>query len=184
MDVAFFRWSFYCKHKNNNKFQRANATTIRVCCKWIHPTIGYKRDDHGTYKHAHGSWIPCSVSRVRSKTMKTLSVLHYVIKVTLHYLMYHRIEIHSALELSRTALLGCPLTIERVSFTFTSKGKREFVPRDQVSPSLAVLCPLFSSFTQFFIRKNCFELFLSIHFLFWEILNLNLTFAVCRIREV
>ena len=184
MDVAFFRWSFYCKHKNNNKFQRANATTIRVCCKWIHPTIGYKRDDHGTYKHAHGSWIPWSVSRVRSKTMKTLSVLHYVIKVTLHYLMYHRIEIHSALELSRTALLGCPLTIERVSFTFTSKGKREFVPRDQVSPSLAVLCPLFSGFTQFFIRKNCFELFLSIHFLFWEILNLNLTFAVCRIREV
>ena len=127
---------------------------------------------------------PWSVSRVRSKTKKAPSVLHYVIKVTLHYLMYHRIEIHSALELSRTALLGCPLTIERVSFTFTSNGKREFVPRDQVSPLLAVLCPLFSSFTQFFIRKNYFELFLSVHFLFWEILNLNLTFAVCRIREV
>ena len=26
-------------------------------------------------------------------------------------------------------------------------------------------------------------LYLSTHFLFWEILNLNLTFAVCRIRE-
>ena len=32
----------------------------------------------------------------------------------------------------------------------------------------------------FFIHKNCFELFLSVHFLFWEIFNLlNLTFAVC-----
>ena len=33
------------------------------------------------------------------------SVLHYVIKVTLHYYMLHRFEIHSALELSRTSLL-------------------------------------------------------------------------------
>ena len=31
---------------------------------------------------------------------------------------------------------------------------------------------------QFFIHKNCFELLLSAHFLLWEILNLNLTFAV------
>ena len=29
-----------------------------------------------------------------------------------------------------------------------------------------------------FVNKNCFELFLSAHFLFWENLNLNLTFAV------
>ena len=40
-----------------------------------------------------------------------------------------------------------------------------------------------NSFTQFFIYNNCFELFLSAHFVFWEILNLNLAFAVCRIRE-
>ena len=31
---------------------------------------------------------------------------------------------------------------------------------------------------QFFIHENGFELFLSAHFLFWEILNLSLTFAV------
>ena len=36
-----------------------------------------------------------------------------------------------------------------------------------------------SSFTQFCIHKNRFEPFLSAHFLFWEILNLNLTFAFC-----
>ena len=33
------------------------------------------------------------------------SVLHYVIKVTLHYLTLHRFETHSALELSRTCSL-------------------------------------------------------------------------------
>ena len=35
-----------------------------------------------------------------------------------------------------------------------------------------------SSFTQFFIHNNCFEFFLFARFLFWEILNLNVTFAV------
>ena len=51
-------------------------------------------------------------------------------------------------------------------------------------PVLVIHCSLFlhinniSSFMQLFIRKNCFELFLSAHFLFWEILNLNLTFAI------
>ena len=44
------------------------------------------------------------------------SVLHYVIKVTLHYLMLHRFEIHSALELSRTALLGCRLLVGNQNF--------------------------------------------------------------------
>ena len=34
-----------------------------------------------------------------------------------------------------------------------------------------------SSFTQFYIHTNCFGLFLSAHFQFWEILNLNLTFV-------
>ena len=32
---------------------------------------------------------------------------------------------------------------ERLSITFTSNGKREFVPRDQVSPLLVVYCFLF-----------------------------------------
>ena len=33
-----------------------------------------------------------------------------------------------------------------------------------------------------FVYNNCFGLFLAARFLFWEILNLNLTFAVCRKR--
>ena len=36
-----------------------------------------------------------------------------VIKVTLHYLMLHHFESHSALELSHTDLLGCRLTSSR-----------------------------------------------------------------------
>ena len=40
------------------------------------------------------SCILCFVSRVRSKTMHSL-FLHYVMKVTLHYLMLHRFEIQA-----------------------------------------------------------------------------------------
>ena len=36
------------------------------------------------------------------------------------------------------------------------------------------------SVSHYFIYKNCFGLFLSAYFLFLEILNLNLPFAVCR----
>ena len=73
------------------------------------------------------------------------------------------------------------MTLERWSITFTSKGKREFVPRDQVSPLLVVTI-YFSTHklvvSRNFFRKNCFEHFLSANLLFWEILNLNLTLAV------
>ena len=34
-------------------------------------------------------------------------------------------------------------TIERLSITFTSNGKREFLPRDQVSSLIVVCCLLF-----------------------------------------
>ena len=54
-------------------------------------------------------------------------------------------------------------------------------------PSFTVTCcllfiisthKLVTSSNLFFIVKNCFELSLSAHFKFWEILNLNLTFSV------
>ena len=47
---------------------------------------------------------------------------------------------------------------KKLTTTYKSNGKREFLPR-------------------LFIQENCFELFLSGHFLSWEILNLSLTFA-------
>ena len=60
------------------------------------------------------------------------------------------------------------------------KRKREFAPRDQVSLLLVVSCSLFL-FTQFSSIRVVWTV-LSAHFLFWEILNLNLTFAVCRLK--
>ena len=56
---------------------------------------------------------------------------------------------------------------------FTSNGKYEFVPHDQVSPLLVAYCSKsfimhIKYFFQFFLHKNiyCSELFLSAHFLF------------------
>ena len=40
---------------------------------------------------------------------RVFSVLHYIMKVTAHYLMLCHFEIHSALELLRMSLLGCRL---------------------------------------------------------------------------
>ena len=58
----------------------------------IHPKIGWRRYEHRTHKRTRGSWILCSVSRVRPQN-NAFSVLHYVIKVTLHFYMFHRFEI-------------------------------------------------------------------------------------------
>ena len=67
---------------------------------------------------------------------------------------------------------------------FTPNGKREFVPRDQVFLLLVVYCLLLLLKNKFFharfIHKNCSGQFLFSYFLFWEILNLNPTLAVCR----
>ena len=46
-----------------------------------------------------------------------------------HHLVVARLTIHSRLE--------------RLNITFTSNGRREFVPRDQVSPLLVVYCLLY-----------------------------------------
>ena len=53
-------------------------------------------------------------------------------------------------------------------------NRREFAPRGQVFPChvLIIFSTQISCFTQFFIHKDCFQMFLSAHFLFWEILNL------------
>ena len=94
-----------------------NATAVRKWRKWIHLTTGWRRDEHGTHKHAHGSWTLCSVSRVRSKTMHSVCISHksyLTLPGLLHYLVLHRFKIHSVSELSRTALLGCRLAASRL----------------------------------------------------------------------
>ena len=77
--------------------------------------------------------------------------------------------------------------IERQRVTFKPKSKRQFVPRDQDFSLIVVYCLLLllknKQFHASFTHKNCSEQFLSAYFLFWEILYLNLTFAVCRKRD-
>ena len=76
---------------------------------------------------------------------------------------------------------------ERLRATFTPNSKREFVPRDQDFSFIVVYCLLLllknKQFHASFTHKNCSEQFLSAYFLFWEILILNLKFAVCRKRD-
>ena len=78
----------------------------------IHPTIGWRRDEHGTHKHAHGSWILWSVSRVCSKTMHSLPcITSWLPYITLCYIDS---RFFLPLEQSRTALLGCRLAVSRL----------------------------------------------------------------------
>ena len=74
----------------------------------------------------------------------------------------------------------------RFRVTFTPEGNGIFVPRDQVSLSIVVyfLSLLHKNkwFIISFIHKNCLGQFNLFIFYCWEILNLNLTFVVCRKR--
>ena len=63
--------------------------------------------------HFHPA-LPRSFRATAILELGVFSVLYYVLKVTLHYLMLYRSEIHSALELSRTALLDCCLAASRL----------------------------------------------------------------------
>ena len=62
------------------------------------------------------------------------------------------------------------LGFSKLNITLTSYGKREFVPRDQVSSLLVVYSSLFLHIILVVsgncFHKNCFELFLSAYFLF------------------
>ena len=73
--------------------------------------------------------------------------------------------------------------LERLRFTFTPNGRREFVTRDQAFPLFSVYSLLLlhknKKFYASFNHRNRSGLFLSPYFLFWEILNFSLTFAVC-----
>ena len=81
----------------------------------IHPTNGWGRDEHGTHKHAHGWGILWSVSRVRSKTIHSLScITSWLPYITLCYIDS---RFFLPLEQSRTALLGFHLAAARWQLT-------------------------------------------------------------------
>ena len=81
-----------------------------------------------------------------------------------------------------TSFPGLRERIERLKFTFTPNRKREFVARDQVFPYFPFTVYYFytkiSSFIPVLSLRIFLDCFLSAYFLFWEILNLNLTFTV------
>ena len=96
---------FFLGHAIKNSSGQMRQISRRM--EMIHPTIGWRRDEHGTHKHAHGSWILWSVSRVRSKTMHSLScITSWLPYITLCYIDS---RFFLPLEQSRTALLGCRL---------------------------------------------------------------------------
>ena len=64
----------------------------------------------GPHKDAHGSWILFYITC--SLVNNAFSVLHYVIKVTLHYLTFHRFGIHSTGLVPRS-LLSCRVEAAR-----------------------------------------------------------------------
>ena len=94
--------------KNSSRQMRQISRRMEM----IHPTIGWRRDEHGTHKHAHGSWILWSVSRVRSKTMHSLScITSWLPYITLCYIDS---RFFLPLEQSRTALFGCRLAVSEL----------------------------------------------------------------------
>ena len=78
----------------------------------------------------------------------------------------------------------CDYSIVRLRFTFTPNGKREFVPRDQVFPSIVVYCLLLlhknKKFHASFIRRIVLDSFIC---LFSILRNSQLESDVCRKRE-
>ena len=73
--------------------QRANATAIRVWCKWIHPTISWRRDEQGTHKHTR--LVDSVLYHVFvSKQCILCSALRHKGYLTLAYTL-HRFGIHS-----------------------------------------------------------------------------------------
>ena len=97
-DTKHFAALLFCLAACNKKFQRANAQISRRM-KMIHRLLVEEGMSTG-----HGSWILWSVSRVRSKTMHSLSC----ITIWLSYitLCYIDSSFFRPLEQSRTALLA------------------------------------------------------------------------------
>ena len=80
----------------------------------IHPTIGWRRDEHGTHKHTH-TRLMGSVSHIRSKQCILCSELHHKCCLTLKY---DGTIAHGPIRLLRHSLVssrGCSLAI-----TFTN----------------------------------------------------------------
>ena len=105
------------------KCQRAKILSIGArAFKVSHVSVIYRHVTHSSHKsyltlpYVTSLRVHSALELLRTCSLETnaFSVLHYVIKITLHCLMLHRFEIHSTLELLRTAFLFCRLAVSRL----------------------------------------------------------------------
>ena len=107
--VAFARWNFllFLSLKTIKKNSSKKCYSYTRMLQMNPPDDSSRRNEHGIHKHAHGSWILCSVSLARLKTMHSLfCITSWLPYVTLGYI---NLRFFLCLEQSRTALLGCHL---------------------------------------------------------------------------
>ena len=111
----------------NKKFQWAKKMWQRLSrIEMNYPTISWRRDEHGTHKHAHSSWILWSASRVCLKTMHSLfCITSWLPYITLCYIDS---KIFSAPgTIMHGSLWGCSLAINRMISIDPSSLKRKIL---------------------------------------------------------
>ena len=121
---------FFLGHAIKNSSGQMRQISRRM--EMIHPTIGWRRDEHGTHKHAHGSWILWSVSRVRSKTMHSLfCITSWLPYITLCFIDSRFFSApgkiaHGSMRLPPRSLAssrGCSLAIINIGLQYTMRDK-------------------------------------------------------------
>ena len=138
---------FFLGHAIKNSSGQMRQISRRM--EIIHPKIGWRRDEHGTHKHAHGSWILWSVSRVRSKTLSSLScITSWLPYITLCYIDS---RFFLPLEQSRTALLGCRLAASRLReparWQWTFHTLYIYLCTPYLHPSYTSFSPIYTLYT-------------------------------------
>ena len=63
---------YYFSQRHAIKNSSGQMRQISHMIEMIQPTIGWRRNERGTHKNTHGSWILWSVLRVRLRTMHSL----------------------------------------------------------------------------------------------------------------
>ena len=144
--------------------QRANATAIRVWCKWIHPTIGWRRDE--THKHAHGSWILFYITC--SLVNNAFSVLYYVMKVTLHYLTRDIDSGFILLETFAHGFSGCRLAASSLVASRLLVGNYVQLLKVVFKMSIRIQFIFVTTTGHTFPTKNCCSFFFLIKIMFTE----------------
>ena len=118
ISLRYYFFLAACLHAIKNSNEQMRQISLRM--EMIHPTIGWRWDEHRTHKQAQGSWILWSVSCAISKTMHSPScIMSWVPYTTLCYIDSRFFSApgtmaHSSIRLlprSLTSLRGCSLAI-------------------------------------------------------------------------